>query len=215
MPRSRKSEINSQKSENVTSRFSVNPQTLKQDRRFYIVLLIIGLLLLAFYKKSWFVAATVNGMPISNFELLSHMNQQYRAQTLNQMINEKLILAEANKAGVTVNKQEVDTKISQLENNLGGAQTLDSLLSQQGMNRPGLRDQLKIQLIIEKLYSKDATVSAEEVDKFIEENKDTLKATDSAKQKEEAESSLKQQKLTQIFNEKFGNLRQSAKINIY
>lgn len=191
------------------------PFNYQLDRKTALIVLIVGLLLLAFYKKSWLVAATVNGLPITNFELLAKMNQQYRSQTLSQMINEKLISSEATKKGLTVSQSEIDGKIVQLENNLGGAQTLDSLLTQQGMTRQSLRDQLKVQLMIEKLYSGEATVSAQDLDKFVEDNKDNFKATDSAKQRQEAESTLKQQKITQIFNEKFGALRQSAKINIF
>ena len=64
----------------------------KSSKATYIVILIIGLLLMAIYRKDWFVAATVNGMPIFNLELQQRLNDQYRGQTLNQMINEKIII---------------------------------------------------------------------------------------------------------------------------
>ena len=98
---------------------------------------------------------------------------------------------------------------------MGGAQALDNLLSQQGQSRDTIRQQLKLQLSIEKLYTNDATVSAEEVTKFIEQNKDQLRATDSAGQEKEAYDNLKNQKLTQIFSQKFQELRQKAKIQIF
>ncbi len=72
-----------------------------------------------------------------------------------------------------------------------------------------------IQLAITKLYDKEATVSAEEVSKFIETNKDQLKATDSAGQEKEAYDNLKQQKLSQIFSQKFQQLKQKANIKIF
>lgn len=190
-------------------------KNFRPNRTTYLVLALIGLLLLAYYKKDWFIAATVNGSPVSNFELLGRLNQQYRTPTLNQMINEKIILNEVKKNNITVSNDEVNQKIAELEKNMGGPQALDSLLVQQGQTRDSLKEQVKIQLSIEKLYQKDATVSAEEVEVFVKENKDQLQATDSAGQTKEATEILQQQKLSQVFNQKFQQLKQNAKVQIF
>src|SRR3990167_2398621 len=185
-------------------------KNFRSSKKFYIILLILGLLLLATFKKDWFVAAIVNGSPIINLELQMKLNDQFKTQILNQLINEKIILSEASKNNALPSDQEISQKITELETNVGGKETLDSLLSQQGQTRNSLIDQIKVQLAITKLYQREATVSAEEVSKFIETNKDQLQATESAKQIVEAENLLKQQKLSQIFNEKFQTLRQQA-----
>ncbi len=187
----------------------------RNSKKIYLILLIAGILLLGVYKKSWFVAATVNGSPITNLELLQKLNQQFRNQTLTQMINEKVILDEARKNNATPMQSEIDKKIAELETSVGGKDTLDSLLAQQGQTRTSLRDQVRIQLAITKLYDSQATVSAEEVSKFLEQNKDQLKATDSASQEKEAMSTLKQQKLSQIFTQKFQELKTKANIKIF
>lgn len=184
-------------------------------RRDYLLLLILGLILLAVFKKSWFIAAIVNGTPITNLELISKMNDQYRQQTLNQLINEKVILEEAKKKNIVVDNNQINDKVSELEKSVGGAQVLDSLLSQQGQSRDSLRQQLRVQLIIEKLYQNEATVSAEEVNNFITQNAAALQATDSAGQIQEATNLLKQQKLSEIFSQKFQELRQIANIKIF
>ncbi len=187
----------------------------KKSKIFYLVVLALGILLLAIFKKSWFIAAMVNGNPITNLELQTKLNQQFKTQTLNQIINEKIIMLEANKNGVFTTEGEVDQKIAELEKNVGGKEVLDNLLSQQGQTRSSLRNQIKTQLIITKLYEKEATVSAEEVAKFIETNKNQLRATDSAALEIEATDSIKNQKLSQIFSQKFQELRQKAKIQIF
>lgn len=189
--------------------------TLLRDRRVYIALVVIGLGLLMFYFKSFFVAATVNGMPVFNFELLSRMNKQFRDQTLSQMVNEKLILAEAAKQGVIVTPADIDIKLKEIEQNVGGAANFDSLLAQQGQTRDSVKSQLKLQVVIEKLYSNEATVSADEVSQFLEQNRDQLRATESAAQEKEATDMLKQQKLSQVFNDKFSKIKKDAKINIF
>lgn len=187
----------------------------KSSKKFYLILLIAGILLFAVYKKSWFIAASVNGMPITNLELQNRLNQQFKTQLLNQLVNEKIILNEATKANAVPTEAEIDKKIAELETSVGGAEVLDSLLAQQGQTRLTLRDQIRVQLAISKMYDKEATVSAEEVEKFVAENQATLQATDSAKQLQEAEGILKQQKISEIFTQKFQELRQKADIKIF
>ncbi|MBI2086476.1 hypothetical protein HYT74_03990 [Candidatus Daviesbacteria bacterium] len=187
----------------------------KSSKKFYAVAAITALLILGIYKKSWFVAAIVNGTPITNLELQSKLNQQFRTQILNQLINEKIILEEARKGNAIPDQAEIEAKIAELEKNVGGKTSLDGLLTQQGQNRAILKDQILIQLAITKLYEKEATVSAEDVTKFIEANKDQMRASDSASQQTEAVDTLKQQKLSQIFSQKFQDLRQKAKTQIF
>ncbi|MBI2334301.1 SurA N-terminal domain-containing protein [Candidatus Daviesbacteria bacterium] len=187
----------------------------RSSKKFYVVLLILGLLLLATFKKDWFVAAMVNGSPITNIELQLKLNEQFRSQILNQLINEKIILDEARKNNALVTDEEIGKKIQEIEVSLGGAKTMDEILAAQGQDRNSIKNQIRLQLSIEKLYLKEATVSAEEMEKFLETSRDQLQATESAKQEIEAENLLKQQKLSQIFNEKFQTLRSQAKITIF
>lgn len=196
---------------NITGQIS----NFRKSKIFYIVIVALGLLLLAIYKKEWIIAATVNGSPISNLELQMRMNQQFRTQTLNQLVNEKIIFDEAAKNNVVVTDTEIDRKISEIEAGVGGAEALDAMLSQQGQNRDSIRQQLKLQVAIEKLYAKDATISAQEVEGFVDQNKEQLRATDSASQQKEAEEILRSQKLSQIFSLKFQELRSKAKIQIF
>lgn len=190
-------------------------QNLKHNKTVYLLVLLLGLALLFYYKRGWFIAATVNGAPVTNIELLAKMNQLYRSQTLSQVIDEKLIAQEAAKKHIVVTDQDVSDRVAQIEKSFGGSGGLDMLLSQQGQSRQILKDQLKYQLLVEKLYQDQATVSAQEIDQFITSNKDSLKSTDSAKQRQEAENLIKQQKLAQIFQDKFKQLKDAAKIRIF
>ena len=190
-------------------------KNFRSSKKVYLILLIAGLLLLAIYKKNWFVAATVDSMPITNLELQMKLNDQYRAPILDQLITRKIILNEASKNNVIPNPQEVDSKLAELEASVGGKDTFDTILTQQGQTRSGIKERITIQLALTKLYDKEATVSTEEVAKFIKENSAVLQSTDSAKQQQEAYDLLKQQKISEIFNQKFQELRQKAKIVIF
>lgn len=200
---------------NLLTDFQSRVTNFRTSKTFYLVIIALGLLLLIIYKKSWIIAAMVDGTPVTNLELQSKLNQQFRSKTLDQLITEKIILNEAIKNNAVPAATEIDGKIKEIETQIGGAQALDSLLSQQGQTRSSVRDSIKIQLAMTKLYDKDATVSAEEVTQFIEENKEQMRATDSASQQKEAYDALKNQKLTQIFSQKFQELRKKAKIQIF
>lgn len=200
---------------NFLNNFSSNITDFKKSKKIYLIAIVVGLLLLAIYKKSWFIAATVNGTPITNIELQSKLNQQFRSKTLDQLVTEKIILNEAMRNNAIPTEAEIDGKIKEIETQVGGAQALDSLLSQQGQTKSSVRDSLKLQLAMTKLYEKNATVSAEEVSKFIEQNKDQLRATDSAGQQKESYDAIKSQKLSQLFSQKFQELRQKAKIQTF
>lgn len=185
------------------------------SKKILVVAIVVVLLVLGFYKKEWFVAATVNGSPITFLEVLGRLNQDYKSQALDQLVSEKLIFDEANKKDVRVDKQEIDSKISEIEGQFGGVAGFDSVLSQQGQTRKSFKEQMKIQLTLEKLYSNEATVSSDEVNSFIKESGGLLESTDSAKQREQAEKILRNQKLSQIFSQKFQELKQNAKIKIF
>lgn len=187
----------------------------KPNRKFYVVGVILLIVILLVYKKELVIAAMVDGKPISNIELQLKLNQQFRAQVLDQMVTEKIIMDEAAKNNAVPTEADIDKKIADIETQVGGAKALDSLLSQQNQTRASIRDQIKLPLAMEKLYAKEATVSAAEVENFITTNKDYLKATDSASQALEAENILKQQKLSQISAQKFQELKQKAKIQIF
>lgn len=200
---------------NFLNTFPDKLMQFKSSKSFYIAVLVVGVLLLAIFRKNWFVAAMVNNTPITNLELQAQLNQQFRTQTLNQLVNEKVIMLEASKNAALPTQTEINNKISDLETTVGGKAAFDSLLSQQGQTRVSLVNQIRIQLAITKLYEKEATVSAEEVAKFIEENKAQMQATESAAQQKEAFDTIKNQKLSQIFSQKFQELHQKAKIKIF
>lgn len=200
---------------NFLNRLFEKASQFRSSKTFYLVIIALGILLLATYKKNWFVAAMVNGTPITNLELQNKLNQQFRTQILNQLINEKIIMSEASKKIAIPNEQDIDKRIQELETNVGGKETLDTLLSQQGQTRITLRDQIRVQLAITKMYEQEATISAEEVAKFLENNRGSLQATESAAQEKEAYDALKNQKLSQIFSQKFQDLKNNAKIQIF
>lgn len=182
-----------------------------------IVLAIILLGLGLYFFKSLFIAATVNGQPISRLQVVQELEKQSGQQTLESLVTKNLILQEMEKNNITVNEEEISAEIKKIEDALKQqGRTLSDALAQQGLSRPELEEQLRIQKMIEKLFSKDAVVSDAEVNAYIEENKDAL-PTDQEESalKATIKEQLKQQKLTTKFQTWLEGLQKKAKIDYY
>lgn len=195
----------------LSSRFSI----LKTSRSTYIVIIILAILILIVLKRSWFVAASVNGAPITNLELQNALNQQHRGKVLTRLVTERIISDEARKQGVVVKNSDIDERYNSMAETFGGADVLQSMLAQDGQTVDIFKNQIKLQLMVEKMYEQEATVSAVEIQDFIAQNESQLQSTESAQQVKEVESVLKQQKISQIFNERFVDLKAAAQIKIF
>lgn len=202
----------------VTSLISKIVHRLKNyrpSRRDSLFLIIAGLLILAYFNKGWFIAATVNGQPITTIELQRQISRSYREQVLNQIIGEKILEQEANKKGAHIVPAELQAKVSADEAAYGGKEIFEMLLAQQGLTRIDYEARVKSIILIEKLYSSEIKPTEEELKSFMQENSSLPEATDEAKFKSFATEQLSQQKLSKVFSEKFSELRKSADIKYF
>jgi len=189
-----------------------------KDNKNLIIALSLGIILLItlfFLKRDWFIAATVNGSPVTNLELQQRLNEEYKEQALDQLVNDKIVFDAAAQKGIIVSDQEVQDRLKEFETRFGGSENLDNLLKQQGMTRASLSKRLKPEIALEKLYASEATVSAQEIDDYIRENSTLFASKDPAEQKTEAEQSIKNQKLQKIIFDKFQELKDQAKVIIF
>lgn len=179
-------------------------------------IIIAGLLILfvLIWKfKGYFIAATVNGQPISRFELNNQLLKRFGDQTLDNMVNERLILAAIRQKGVFISKEEIDTRVKQIEEKLTGAISLSEALKAQGLTSDEFRKQIEIQLSISKLFDKEATVSTTEVEDYISKNSQTYKnATDPVALREDVTNMLRQQKTGDLFNNWFTDIQKKATV---
>lgn len=176
-----------------------------------IVVLIIGLL---FLFKSLFLAAIVNGQPISRLSIIQELEKQGGKRTLDNTITKILVLQEANKHNIAISQKEVDTEIKKIEDNIAKQGIkLDQALQAQGMTRNELIDQIKLQLLAQKLVEKDIKVTDKEIDDYINNNKTQIPQGLSQEDiKNQVSQQLKQQKLQQKIQELITKLKEKAKI---
>jgi foldase protein PrsA len=179
-----------------------------------VFLLVFGLL---FYLRKVFVAATVNGQYVTRLEVVKELEKQGGQQALDSLISRKLLLQHARQEKVEVTSADIDKQIEEIEKTVKDqGKDLDSLLTLQGLTREELRDQIEVQLLLEKLLSSKVTVSDKEVANYIETNKENLPEELGEKQlKTEVRTQLENQKLTTEAQNLIQELKQKAEIKYF
>lgn len=192
---------------------NIPPISKRVSKRNVILIAIFILLAILWKFRSNFIVAMVNGQPISRWQLNDRLMKKFGDQTLDSIINERLILAASRQKGIFIKSEEIDVRSKQIENRLSGKMSLDDALKAQGLTKDDFKRDLEIQLSIEKLFDKDATLSATEVSDYIKNNSQSFQnATDPAKMKEEAQNILKQQKINDLFGTWFDDIKKNAKV---
>lgn len=190
---------------------------LLKSRKLILAMVFTALVLgTLFYFKGTFVAATVNGAPVTRLSVIQELEKQGGKNTLEALITEKLIDNEAKKNGIVISNEDVDQEIKNIEASItqqGG--TLNDALLQQGMTIEALKKQILVQKKIEKLIADKIQVTDDEINKYIEDNKITLPADKEVESKSQIKQQLQGQKLNQEASSWIASLKESAKINYY
>lgn len=202
----------------------ITPSQKKKMKKAPLVMLglvIIAIILLYVFRNQ-FVIATVNGQPISRISFNAEMQKEAGKKSMDALVTKTLILQEANKEHVTVNDKELNDRITQVQNSLKQqGQTLDEFLAAQGITINDFKEELKLEIMVEKMLGKKIQVSDSEVNDYIQKtqaanaNTDTGATPTPALSKDEVRQQLQQQKLSQQVQPWLANLQQQAKISYF
>lgn len=178
---------------------------------------VITLILAIYLLRGIFIAATVNGQPISRIAVIRELERQGGKQALNSIVTKNLILQEAKKQNVTVNQEEIDKELKRIEDNIKRqGQTLDQALMLQGMTRESLQGQIRLQKMIEKIVGKDIKVTEKAIDEYIAKNQESIPQEQDPKVvRKQVKEQLRQQKLNEKVNTWITSLRKNAKISSF
>lgn len=179
------------------------------------VIIVVVLAILLWKNKGIVVAGTINNQPIWRWDLEKRMVARSGNQVFEEMVNEALLRSAASKKGITVSDVELNQKVKDIEKSLNGQISLSDALSQQGMSMDEFRRQVSLQIMVEKLTADSAKITDDEINKYVEQNRSLLTATDEAGLKEEAKQNLLREKQSTAFQKIFDDLKKSAKIKNY
>jgi len=195
------------------TKFKIPTNFLKNKKVLYPAIIILIAILLAL-TKSLFVAAIVNGTPISRLAVVRQLEKQGGTEALNTFIERTLIFGEAKKQGVSVSKEVIDSQLTSIEELLKGqGLTLDEALEARGQTRSELTEQIRIQKTVEAILFQKINVSEEEIAAYFEENRELLDEGATLEDvKEDIRNQLSQQKLNAEYQNWIGELKAKAKI---
>lgn len=181
-----------------------------------IVAIVIVAGTLLYIYKGLFIAATANGSPISRFAVISKLEKTSGKQTLDLLITRKLIIGELDKKKITVTDDEVSVAIKKIEDRIvGQGSTLEQALAADGMTMAALREQISVNLRIEKLLADQIQVSDDEINQYIKTNKITIPKGQEAQSKDQIKDQLKSSKFSQAATDWVSSIRSQASIRYF
>ncbi len=199
---------------------TANPQIKMQAWNKKLMRLSIVIVVLAgaaYLLKNVLFVAMVNGQPISRFQVISKLEKSQGASVLENLVNETLIKQAIKKEKVVVAQEEIDNYLKEIEENVKSQnQELDKLLEMQGMTREELISQIEMQKAIEKIISKNITISEEDVKNFLTENKEFLPEDQTEEELNTlAKQQLNQQKLSEAYSKWLEDLKAAGSIKYF
>ncbi len=183
----------------------------------FLAILGIALAALVYYYKGFFVAAVVDGTPITRISLIAELEKQAGKQALDAIVTKTLILKEAKKLGISLTDSQINDEIKSIEDDLKTKnQKLDDLLVFQGMTRDDFIDRLRIQKLVEKILAKEIAPSDTEVADYVKKNRESFpKDAKDEDMQVQAKKTLEGQKLNEKFGSWLENLKTKAKIQYF
>ena len=180
--------VRNKKNLNVTR---VNPKMTKSNLTTKAALAALSILLFAAggcsssskHEEQVLITLDKEIITLSEFEEAFRMSDRYnssrpqdkkndfplRAVFLKQMIEEKLILMEGKKLGISVGTEEIDATISEVKKNYGDDKSFEKVFINEHINIDKWREKIKKKLLIEKVIAREVSAHVEISEKDIEE----------------------------------------------
>lgn len=118
--------------------------------------------------------ATVGGEKITKAELYDTLVEQYGAQTLENMVIDKIVEIETKKVEVNISEDEIQKEMNSIFEAYGGQETFNMQMQQSGITEADLKKDIIAYLKTLKLLEPRIKVTEEDIKTYFEENKDTL-----------------------------------------
>lgn len=203
----------------VTSRRTLPKLPIKKS---YVITLGAVLLLIAvgYVLKGWFVAAVVNGEPISRLNIIRQLERTPQAkEIMTAEVQRKLIHQEARKRRIYVTKDEIDKAVKEYQDNYAKeGRNLDEQLKAAKLSKDDFIElYVRLPKLLEKMVEKEVKQPTDkEIAAFIEQNKESLPAGQSdAENKKWAKDNLVQTQMYQKVQALIESIQKNAKVTYW
>lgn len=142
------------------------------NRTILLTLVSLAILGSAYGYRSLLVAATVDGQPISRLAVIRQLEKENGQAALDNLIIERLITTEADKAKVVVAETVIDAEIEKVKGTIAAqGMTLDDALAAQNLTLAEVRKQIKVRKMLEQLLGEAIQVTDADIDTYITDSK--------------------------------------------
>jgi foldase protein PrsA len=150
---------------------------LKKNKRTVLIILILLITMgisLSFALKKDETVAKFNGEAISKDDLYSEMVDQYGAATIDKIIGDKIVAAEAKKQKINITNSILNKEVEKLKASYGGEEAFKQALESNNTTLAFLKQDLKNYLTIKQLLEPQIEITEEEMKTYFDENKDSF-----------------------------------------
>jgi FKBP-type peptidyl-prolyl cis-trans isomerase (trigger factor) len=185
----------------------------KLSRKYLVIVaIVIGVAGLLYFFKSAFIVGWVNGRPLTRTAYVRELEKLAKTQAFDSLVTKQLIVAEANKQNISVNRAEIDESMTNIDARAQEqGSNLDQLLAAQGISRKQVEEEVRLQKMLEKMVGA-VGVSDEEVNAYWEQNKEMYPDQKLDDVKEDIKDQLTQQTMIGKIQELITRLQSEAKI---
>ncbi|MBM7655010.1 peptidylprolyl isomerase [Neobacillus cucumis] len=136
---------------------------------------------LTYTLKKENAVASINGETITKDELYDKLVNQYGSDTVDQIIEDKIVASEAAKKNITISNSTVTTEINKLKEQYGGEDAFKQALVDNNTTLTALKNDVKNYLLIKKLIEPEITVTEDEMKTYFDQNKDSFATAEQVK----------------------------------
>ncbi|MFD1957200.1 peptidylprolyl isomerase [Paenibacillus thailandensis] len=119
--------------------------------------------------------ATVGGEPITEAEFRRALDEKYGDEVLRTMMVRKAIDLEARNLGLQVTDEEQTAELAAVTSGYASEEDYFRVMQEQlGMTRDEVLEDMKYRLLLEKIATRDVTVSEQEISEYVSKNRDSF-----------------------------------------
>lgn len=179
---------------------------------------VITLFTVFYLYKDSFIAASVNGKPITRIQVIRDLEKRAGEQALDSIITKTLINQKSREDKVTISNEQLSTELEKIKSSLlAQGQSFEQFLALQGYKEKDFYDELELRLKLEALLQDKIAVTEKEIDDYIEDNSSffTEEQKTQPNFRDSIKDQLKNQKLSAQIQPFIEELRTTAKIEYF
>ncbi|KKR06022.1 MAG: Foldase protein PrsA [candidate division WS6 bacterium GW2011_GWF2_39_15] len=167
------------------------------------------------YLNNDYSVAVVNGDRVSKGTYYDRLSKAYGVQATSTLIDESLIEQEGENKNITVTQKEIDDRVKEIADQLGGQKVLEETLKSNNITQSDIERQIKLEIITGKILKPTIKYEQKDVEAFFDQYKEVLYEGQDVKyadKKAEVETSFVNQKVEEAKTAWLDGLRSKAKI---